>query len=328
MSVTPTVIVVTHRGASVIGSLLDSLARQTAEHQTIVVDNGSTDGTAAVLDSHAEVDVVRSERNVGFSAAVNLAAGRAEGEALVLVNDDCVCDPGFVQEIAGALDPPAGVVMAAGVMRDARDERLIDTAGMELDATLLVFDYLNGEPVSILEQPGLADPVGPSGAAAAIDRSAFIESGGFDEALFAYWEDVDLVLRLRSIGGRCVLARRARGTHLHSATLGPGSAAKNRLVGFGRGYVLRKWGALTPTRLPAVLLRDGPICLGQIVIDRSAAGLSGRVRGWRAATPVSSFPGGALDRRLAPGLGRNLARRLRRRRRLRRAAPRGPGSGA
>jgi GT2 family glycosyltransferase len=194
--------------------------------------------------------------------------------------------------------------MAAGMMRDARNERLIDTAGMELVATLLVFDYPNGEPVSILEQPGIAAPVHPSSAAAAIDRSAFIESGGFDEALFAYWEDVDLVLRLPSIGGRCVLVRRTRGTHLHSVTLGPGSAAKNRLPGFGRGYLLRKWGALTPRHVPAVLLRDGPICLGQIVIDRSAGG------------------------QLAPGLGGPLARRLRRRRRLRRAAARGRGSGA
>src|SRR5262245_37581826 len=136
-----------------------------------------------------------------------MAARRADGAALVLVNDDSTCDPGFVEEIVRPLDSGAGIVMAAGVMRDALDERLIDTAGMELDDTLLVFDYLNGEPVSILDAPGVRDPVGPSGAAAAFDRDAFLEAGGFDEALFAYWEDVDLVLRLRSAGARCALAR-------------------------------------------------------------------------------------------------------------------------
>ena len=46
----------------------------------------------------------------------------------------------------------------------------------------------------------VADPIGPSAAAAAFDRAAFLAVGGFDERLFAYWEDVDLVLRLRAAG--------------------------------------------------------------------------------------------------------------------------------
>ena len=91
-------------------------------------------------------------------------------------------------------------------------------AGMELDRTLLVFDWLNGEPLSALERID-RDPIGPSAAAAAFDRAAFLEAGGFDERLFAYWEDVDLVLRLRRAGHGCVLAADAQGVHQHSATL-------------------------------------------------------------------------------------------------------------
>ena len=79
---------------------------------------------------------------------------------------------------------------------------------MQLDRTLLVFDYLNGEPVACLDD-GVPDPIGPSGAAAAFDRTAFLSAGGFDENLFAYWEDVDLVLRMRLEGARCALARDA-----------------------------------------------------------------------------------------------------------------------
>ena len=86
--------------------------------------------------------------------------------------------------------------MVAGVMRDWADDDVIDSAGMELDRTLLVYDYLNGEPVSRLAE-GVADPIGVSAAAAAFDRAASRSAGGFDERLFAYWEDVDLVLRLR-----------------------------------------------------------------------------------------------------------------------------------
>jgi GT2 family glycosyltransferase len=282
-----------------------------------VIDNGSADGTSELLAARPGVEVLSLDRNLGFGVAVNLAARRAEGDVLVLVNDDCVCDPGFVEAIAAPLDPADGVVMAAGVLRDAWDERLIDTAGMELDQTLLVFDYLNGEPVEILDQ-GVADPIGPSGAAAAFDRETFLEAGGFDEALFAYWEDVDLVLRLREAGGRCALAADARGTHQHSATLGSASVAKNSLVGFGRGYILRKWSVLGPSRFPGVVLRDGVICLGQAVLDRNLAGFSGRLRGWRAAGAKRPYPREALAGAEGPGAARTLARRLRRRRRLRR----------
>jgi GT2 family glycosyltransferase len=262
--------------------------------------------------------VIRLDRNAGYSRAVNLAAREATGEAIVLLNDDSVCDPGYVESIVARLDPAAGVTMAAGVMREARDASRIDTAGMQLDRTLLVFDYLNGEPLRRLDD-GVADPIGPSGAAAAFDRDAFLAVGGFDETLFAYWEDVDLVLRMRLAGQRCVLAPEARGTHAHSATLGSGSARKNYLMGFGRGYVLRKWGVLrSPRRLAHVLAVDGAVCLGQVVVDRSVTGIGARVRGFRTARSHESFPAAALVGQVEPdGAVRTLRRRARRRARLR-----------
>lgn len=298
--------------------LLDSLADRDTSHETIVVDNGSPGGeVSAVCRARRGVEAVRLERNAGFSRAVNIAARRAAGEALVLVNDDCVCDPGFVAAIRAALDPARGVVMAAGVMRDGRDASLIDSAGMELDSTLLVFDYLNGEPVTRLERDVPA-PVGPSAAAAAFDRDAFLDAGGFDERLFAYWEDVDLVLRLVAAGGRCSLATGARGSHEHSATLGSGSARKNYLMGFGRGYLLRKWGVLrAPRRAAGVLARDGMLCMGQLVVDRNLAGVRGRARGYRAARPTFPYPERAVSS-LAPGPLTTLRRRASRRARLRR----------
>ncbi len=288
-----------------------------------MVDNASADPELARLEERFEgVRVIGLGHNAGYSRAVNLAAREATGEALVLLNDDCFCDPGYVEAIVAALDPAAGVTMVAGVMREARDPTRIDTAGMQLDRTLLVFDYLNGEPLALLDGD-VPDPIGPSGAAAAFDREAFLAAGGFDERLFAYWEDVDLVLRMRLAGGRCVLAPRALGIHEHSATLGSGSSRKNYLMGFGRGYVLRKWGVLrSPGRLAQALAVDGAVCVGQIVVDRSLAGIRGRVRGLRAASTRRSYPGSLLaDHGAGDGPLRTLRRRAHRRARLRRAAP-------
>lgn len=314
-----TVIVPSRGPAARLERLLDSLAAQSVEHETLVVDNASPGGeVSALCGRYPFARAIPLDRNRGFSAPVNIAAAQASGGVLVLVNDDCVCDPGFVAEIAAPIDPGSGVVMAAGALRASVDRNLIDTAGMQLDRTLLVYDYLNGLPLAALVEAG--DPIGPSAAAAAFDAAAFAEVGGFDEQLFAYWEDVDLVLRLLLAGGRCRLAAAALGTHEHSATLGSGSSAKNRLMGFGRGYILRKWGVLTPSRLSAVAARELTLLVGQALIDRTLSGAGARLEGWRAATPGSSYPAALVaEQGGGDGLARTLGRRLRRRRRIKSA---------
>ena len=312
-----TVIVPTMSGASRLRPLLASLREQMAGHELIVVDNASADPELADLPTEFPgARVIRLERNAGFSRAVNLAAEQAAGSRLILINDDCVCDPGFVEAIGAAIDPGAGVdhggLGDAGPGRPRADRQRRHAARPHP----AVFDYLNGQPLSLLDGD-VADPIGPSAAAAAFDREAFIATGGFDEGIFAYWEDVDLVIRMRRLGGRCVLARGARGTHEHSASLGSGSARKNYLMGFGRGYVLRKWRVLNARRLAPVLARELVICGGQAVVDRNVAGLRGRVRGYRAASPGAGFPAEIGLESRSWELLRTLGARARRRARLR-----------
>jgi len=303
---------------SLVVALLRSLGESEGEFETIVIDNGT--GSSELERATADLDgasVLRLERNLGYGRAINRAAERAQGEALVLLNDDSVVDPGYVERIAAALDPATGVVMAAGVMRDAGEPELIETAGIELDRTLLAYDYLNGEPLSVLDGE-VADPVGPSGAAAAFDRDVFLGVSGFDEHLFAYLEDVDLVLRLRRDGGRCRLAEGAMGTHRHSGTLGPGSARKDYLAGFGRGYLLRKWGVTSGAGLPSVLIREIPQALIQSAVDRNLGPVRGRVNGLRARPPTEPYPGPEVvgdPVSLAAMAGRRWRRRARLRRR-------------
>lgn len=319
MSHSATVIVPTHLGGPRLARLLTSLAGQTAPARTIVVDNAAPeDSVAPLVARHPFAEHLRLEENAGFARAVNMAASGSTDEALVLVNDDCVCEPRFIEELVAALDPAAGVVMTAGVLVDAFGPETVDTAGIELDETLLGFDYLNGAPVSSLV-PGTPDPIGPCAGAAAFDRAAFTEVGGFDENLFAYWEDVDLALRMRRAGGQCTLAREARATHEHSATLGSGSQRKNYLMGFGRGYVVRKWSVLgSPTRALRVLASDAALCAGQLVLDRTLAGIQGRRDGFVAAGSVlrEPYPADLLAGTLLSS--RTLLRRLNRRARLRR----------
>ena len=179
-------------------------------------------------------------------------------------------------------------------------------------------DYLNGEPLEILDEP-IGDPVGPSGAAAAFDRETFLRAGGFDENLFAYLEDVDLVLRLRREGGTCRLATAARGTHEHSTTLGVGSRRKDYLMGYGRGYLLRKWSVISPQRVPGVIARELVFSAGQAIIDRNLGGVQGRIHGLRAGRRVEPYPPASVVPDPTSFLA-TLGRRWRRRARQRRGA--------
>src|SRR3954467_6616541 len=319
VGVQASVLIPSSSGGAPLERLLGSLAGQSRGIEVIVVDNGSTNGDIATLArDFVGVSSIALPDNAGFGRAVNLAAREATGQALILLNDDCMADPGFIEAILAPLDPTAGVTMVSGVLREAGRPDIIDLAGIACGASLLAFPYLSGEPLAAAASA--PPPVGPAGAAAAFSRDAFLRVGGFDEAMFAYGEDLDLALRMREDGGTCALATGALGTHAHSSTLGTGTHPKNYLAGFARGYLGRKWSVYSgPARLPSALLADVAICLGQAIVDRNLAGISGRVAGFRAAAERRPYPRAALrEGPPADGPIRLITRRVARRRRLRR----------
>lgn len=276
------VVIPTLDARDLLAETLESLEAQTVRPRVAVVDNGSTDGTAAlVADRFPHVRLLRLARNLGFGRAINRAARElpaADGDALVLVNNDVVCEPAFVEELCTALAEP-GVGMAAGVLLQAADPGRVDSAGIELDRTLRSYDYLWNRGVEALA--AAPDPVGPCGGAGAYRVEAFRRAGGFDEAFFAYWEDVDLALRLRLAGWRCALAPRARAVHRHGQTLGASSPAQRRLDAFGRGYVLARYRVPKgrPLLRAAVPLVDWPALAAHLVVRREAGPLRERLRG-------------------------------------------------
>ena len=180
----------------------------------------------------------------------------------------------------------------------------IETAGVVIDATLVGYEHLHGEPVAVLDGDP-ADPLGPSGGAAAYDLEAFRAAGGFDAGLFAYWEDVDLAVRMRALGARCALAPAARALHARSATLGDGSLAKARVVADSRGYIVRKYGLLGPR----VLGTELAVSIALAARHRSADPLRARVRGYRRCTVEHPRPdAAAITVSGAASLRRRLSR--------------------
>jgi len=271
------VVIPTLNGRERLLRTLSSLAQQTTPASVVVVDNASTDDTAqAVAELHPDVRVVRNERNLGFGAAINRAALELDGDLLVLVNNDVVCEPEFLERITAPFADD-GVGMAAGVLLQASAPDLVDSAGIELDTTLGSWDKLWNQPVSAL---GAADdPVGPCGGAAAYRLGAFKDLDGFDEALFAYWEDVELALRFRRAGWRCTLAPGALALHEHGQTVGASTPAARRLEAYGRGYVLAKYRVgRSPLRRLQIAALDWPVLGVHLIVRREAGPIRARLR--------------------------------------------------
>jgi len=308
--VRPAVYIPNFNGAQVIGRALRSLQEQSRPLDVVVVDNGSSDDSLLILrEEHPEVTVLTLGRNIGFGPALNHAVREHDADPLIFLNSDVECQPRFVEAL---LDANAeGVQAVAGVLLQERAPELIDSAGVVADRTLMGFDYLHGEPREAATKA--ADPLGPTGGAALYDRRAFEAVGGFDERIFLYYEDLDLALRMAAVGAHCRLAPEATALHAYSAGLGAASAAKYERTGWSRGYMLRRYGVMSRPRDAArVLATEGAICAGQMLKDRSAAGLRGRVRGWRDGGDTDRLE---LDRERPLDISAREALALRRRRR-------------
>jgi GT2 family glycosyltransferase len=308
--VRPTVFIPNYNGAARIGRALDGLREQSREIEAVVVDNGSGDDSAELVrQRYPEVELLELGRNLGFGPALNRGvAAHPEADPVILLNDDAAPEPDFV---AALLERRDGADSVAGVMVQEDDPGLIDSAGVVADRTLMGFDYLHGEPLAAAA--AAADPLGPTGGAALYRRDAFKAVGGFDERIFLYYEDLDLALRLAAAGGSCRLAPEARAVHAYSTSLGAGSAAKYAATGWSRGYMLRRYGITAEPRLALrALACEGALCAGQLLRDRTAAGLGGRLRGWRAARGLERRdPGAAPLLDLTPREALTLRRRRR-----------------
>jgi len=301
-----------HNRVDSLRETLRALERQTHRVPVRVVDNASTDGTSEMLEAEfPEVASTRLEENLGFGAALNRGTERSEADVLVFLNNDAVPDGRFCEELL-AVHAASGAEMVAACLR--RPDGRIESLGVELDRSLIAYDIGYGEALEGAAERHPDPPLAPSGGAAGFDREAFRAAGGFDEGFFAYLEDVDLGIRMRMLGMRCVLAPRAIAVHEHSATLGSGSTAKNRLLGSGRGRLARKYGAnLTPAARARGVLIDGAVYAGKALIDRNLGAVTGHREAARRTPRAPADPRfervPLIDRSLGSSLRLRLGRR-------------------
>lgn len=192
--------------------------------QVIVVDNGSTDETASIiLEKFPAVELVRSERNLGFAGGMNLGLRRAKGRVIALMNSDVLASAEALWGAATVLLEQSGVGAISPLLRtpDGKPQAFAfgkdQTPGYLFQRGLKALLGLGPMHQWDVDQPIEVDWV--SGACMLVRREVVEQVGLLDELFFLYFEDNDWCLRMRKAGWKIIYDPRFEVVHLGGASL-------------------------------------------------------------------------------------------------------------
>ncbi|MCC2310078.1 glycosyltransferase family 2 protein [Cellulomonas chengniuliangii] len=277
------VVTVTYNGADLVARCLNGLLKQDLRGlrmQVVVVDNASTDGTAALVAQHyPHVRLIRSPVNLGFAGGNNVVLDTVESPYVILINNDAVPEPGFVAALVESLAAsPATVgaltatVLLADRFRPATSSdhgdvvhgadgnyvpdpmgqvTLVNSTGNEVRTDGFGVD--RGWLCDARSHHPERDVFGFCGAAAILRTDALRDVGTFDPDFFLYYEDTDLSWRLRLAGYTIEHSADAVVHHVHAASTSEGS----ELFRFhdGRNRLLMLLKSATPQRAVRAIAR-------------------------------------------------------------------------
>jgi GT2 family glycosyltransferase len=243
------VVVVTYRCRDAARECLASLYASTRglSLEVIVLDNDSRDGTAQmVAEEFPQAELVALEENIGFGPGVNLAAERARGEYLLLLNPDTIVHEGSVQSFVDFAREHGGPGIFGG--RTRRPDGSLDPGSCWGAPSLWSLTCFAAMLSTIFKGSRVFDPESlggwkrdtvrevdiVTGCLLLIPREAWRSLGGFDPRFFMYGEDADLAFRARAAGLPRVITPRVVVTH----EVGASSATRpDKLVLLFRGKV-------------------------------------------------------------------------------------------
>lgn len=297
------IIIPNWNGEAMLRHCLQSLRQQTFAGFTVtVVDNGSRDGSIDLVEQQfPEVRLIKLDHNTGFSVAVNTGIEAAKAPWLLLLNNDMEVAPDCLENLRLAVAQYPEYDFFALKMMNFHQREFIDGAG---DAVLRGGV---GYRLGTMEKDGEGyrhdrETFGACAGAALYARGMFARVGLFDSDFFAYLEDVDLNMRARRLGSRCMFLASALVYHIGSASSGSKiNELTVRLSTRNNIYVLAKnysWGLLLRF-LPAIAVYQTAwllFCLKKGMLAPYLSGLGQAIAAFphlmkkRVPAGVSSIP--------------------------------------
>lgn len=307
-----TVVIVNWNGEGYLERCLSSLRQQTyADFEVLLVDNGSSDGSAALVrERFPEVRLLALERNAGFATGNNLGIRASQGAYVATLNNDTEAEPGWLAALVAGMEVAPRVGMCASKMLFFHQRERINSTGIAVDRLGIAWDR-DGGRLDAGAGLALGEVFGPCAGAALYRRELLEETGGFDDGYFYLYEDVDLAWRARLLGWRAWYCPAARVYHVHAGAGTEGSPMKSYLLARNRIWTLIKDypGPQWYVRLPLIWLYD-LLAVGYSLLRRGdAQTLRGRLAGY-AAFPRLWPQRVAIQRRRQvgwPALARQMA---------------------
>jgi GT2 family glycosyltransferase len=260
------VIVCTRNGATRIAACLEALEKQSfPAHEIIVVDDGSTDGTTALVASRFPHVRLLTLEPGGLSAARNAGAEAATGDIVAFTDDDCEADPDWLAGLAGAFakgwDAAGGPNLPPPAKSDA--EAIVAAAP--------------GAPSHVMLDDAEAEHL--PGCNLAVRRTTYFDIGGFDPVFTTAGDDVDFCWRLRDKGYRLGFAPTAFVWHHRRPSL---RGYLRQQIGYGKAEALliakhpKRFTATGDARWDGFVYTGGPVrAVEGSVIYHGPMGLAG-----------------------------------------------------
>lgn len=230
------IVILNWNGRSWLERFLPGVLAQSPGAEVIVADNGSTDDSLRWLSAtHPTVRSIQLERNLGFAGGYNAALQQVSADRYLLLNSDVEVGPGWLEALNRYMDASPGMAACQPKVLSQRDPERFEHAGAAggfIDRN--GYPFCRGRIFELTEaDTGQYDDerevFWATGACLLIRSETFHAVGGFDEALFAHMEEIDLCWRLRRMGWRIGYTSKARVYHVGGGSLGYGSPRKTYL---------------------------------------------------------------------------------------------------
>ncbi|HVP58119.1 MAG TPA: glycosyltransferase family 2 protein [bacterium] len=224
------VLIVNFRTGSMTSECVASFKRslQGCEHEIIVIDNRSEDDSVETLRrDHPDIKVIDASANRGYGAAINLGAGLAAGDYLVISNSDILAGEAFADQLERFYrDQGVGILGIRLTRPDGSVQPSYGYFPSPLEIVLSEISPLNRIRHRHFNLYAATDVAHPrtrqvdwvTGALMFISRTNFNRIGGFDERFFMYYEDVDFSRRARDLGLATFFVAECSAVHRHCGT--------------------------------------------------------------------------------------------------------------
>jgi len=245
-----TVVIPNYNGLKFLPDCMEALYAQepgTPRYGVTVVDNGSKDGSLEFLRREfPQARVEALPENSGFCHAVNLGIRLSKAPYVILLNNDTKVEPGFVKALYEAIEGKTDIFSVSARMLMWDRPELMDDAGDRF--CVFGWAYARGKGKPAQQYTKACSVFSACGGAAIYRKDIFEKIGYFDEAHFAYLEDLDIGYRARIYGYHNVYEPGAGVVHFGSASTGSRYnatktvlAAANNIYLIGKNMPLLQW---------------------------------------------------------------------------------------